>query len=488
MRNANCPILVCSFVAGAAVFTAGCGPGEAEAPPFEGVQGSYIDTYISDTGESEAPRMPGAVIIAAIAQQPDSTWKTYNGSIKADGMIEIPGVPDGGYYLKVEPQGGVPAFYFTTERVLELGQTFGGRPDVTEITSSTDILFTVSGLSPWQNGDSLELYSLGAGAIAFLSFEELVAGTTSIDSLAFDAYDLFPPNLIEGSKGDVAYLTQLVTRDLGGAPYSSIGKVFKPASFSLADGQSTMLSGSFEEVPQESLSLDWKRSAFTALAGAVHPSAALRSSAFYAYAEAGGPTRVTSTVSPSVISLFAAGDVTADLAGDISYGNPFPSSWAVITAADATFGFTVMVPDAEGPRALTGTVSCSAAASPGASLAFAPAMHPVKDINVNGMSTAAAVVGAGLTPEVSWTAPSAGAPPSYRVSVRKINLTGISSSLVASVYTSGTSVVIPKGVMEKDAYYYFRVSASPNAINLASRDDFGGYGCSAEAITDLIQP
>lgn len=114
-------------------------------------------------------------------------------------------------------------------------------------------------------------------------------------------------------------------------------------------------------------------------------------------------------------------------------------------------------------------------------------MYPVRGILVNGKSTGETVADVGLAPEITWTAPSVGAPKTYRVVVRKLDPMGASKT-VATIFTPDTSVLMPDNVLQKGGFYYLRITGLINAVDLSTRDDVGEYGCFAEALTDVIEP
>lgn len=481
--------LLVGFSLASAVALLGCGSDDPAEVPFNGVKGTYLNTYMAGASETTAPPSE-AVTVAALIPQPGGGYKTIDGSFHADGSFEIPGVPQGNYLLKIQSEGGAPIFYWTNERAIEVGYLYANRPDTAPVTiTPTPLLFEVGGLSPWQETDTFELLSPGAGTFDFPYFE-LMPGDTSLGGASTDAYAMIQPNLIDGSKGDLLYVTQLVSRDAGGAPYTSLSKIFAPPAFSMQDGQPTTLTGSFSDVPQKTLSLDWKRTAFEALAKDVHPSAALFDSSFSMIAEYGGTSRITANIPPSLLSLYFADDgaPTTDFAGDLSYGNPFPSAWGLVVTASASFSVSVMLPGADAPKRLTGDVFCSTLMNDTASIIATPGLGPVKNILVNGESTADWRTGVGLTPTVSFSPPALGTAAGYRVMIRRIEPMVGGSRFVASLYTPETSIEIPEGILFEGNYYYIRVFTNETPINLTNRKALDEYVCGAAAFTHILEP
>ncbi len=469
-----------------------CGGDESNpAPPASAeVQGTFIDTYIFEGGEETVPRDPSAILISAWVLQPNLSYKKYPGTLSDDGKIDIPGVPQGAYFLRLQtPTSDNAVFYRTEARNLALGQFYASRPDVENIVSApTEIIFNISGFNPWQDGDGFELYSLGAGIYGLPYFSSLNLGATSLDNAPFDAAELLPSNLIDGSRGDLLYMTQFSSKMTGTIPYRSVSKVMKPPPFTMIDGAQVSVGGVFEDVPQAKVQVSFERSQFAALAKAVHPSAGLAMTSLYFYAETGGPTRVTNSIPPGLLDHYGIADEMSDFSAEFDVGNPFPSAWTPIASASVTYTFDAILPGTSMNTPLRGAALCSQIMMGTGTLSFSPMMHPVQDIQVNGKSTAAALKDVGLAPEIRWSAPAVGAPKTYKITVREIDPNAPPGKTVATIYTPQTSVVIPDNVFQTGKYYYLRIAGLINAVDLTTRDDVGEYGCWIEALTQVIEP
>jgi hypothetical protein len=281
-------------------------------------------------------------------------------------------------------------------------------------------------------------------------------------------------------------VTQLVTLTAGGETYKAIGKVYKPAPFTMFDGQMTTLTGSFEDVPPKTLSIDFKRSAFAGLAKEIHPSITLPTTNLYAYSESGGATQ-TAGLSPTVLDFSSIAEPVTDFAGDLSYGNPFPSAWGLVASGRADVTLSVMLPGAASPNELSGSVYCRTLFKDGAPVTLAPRLGPVKNILVNGQATVDWLKGAGLKPTVSFSPPATGTAKVYHVLVRKLDPKG-TSKLAGSVSTPETSVVLPDGILKAGGYYYVRVVAHEEPLNLTDRSAPVTDACFSTAFTNVIEP
>jgi hypothetical protein len=485
------PFLVWLFLMSATGPVAlGCGSDEAASAsgdtspptPMGDIKGTVVDTFVWKGVTTTVPRSPEETAIAALVPKPDGNFETIPAEIQADGSFQIKD-PGASYYLKVsDVKGGAPVFYWTDARVVVLGETFGRRPDAKAITMpSTSVVIDATGLNPWQYDDLLQIDSLGAGARArifqFEQPEHLPLGDTTVSGATFEADELNEPNLIDGSKGDVAYLTQLATRDLNGFPYSSVGKVLKPAPFTMSDGGSTKISGTFEDVPQKTLSIDWKRSKIAALAPDIHPLAAAYGVNLFIYAD-------KATLLSNVDSGFN------DITGDLTFGNPFPSDLDLTASAWAIFRYSVTLPGATSEQVLLGRTECKLPLPDSGIAVLEPVVSPVKNLKVNGQSTESAVLGAGLSPTVSWDASSTIDAAYYIVTVRKLESDVYSTGgvAIAILRTTETTVAIPPGILSEGGFYYFQVRNDNRALDLTKGPVGTAYGCSAQAFTNWVAP
>jgi hypothetical protein len=443
------------------------------------IKGTFIDAYFWENGSTTIPRNSAETTIAALVPQLNGSFAIINSEIQTDGSFQIKD-PGGSYYLNVSDADGsnAPTFYWISDRVLELGTTIGRRPDAQAITiSPTEIILDATGLNPWQDTDRFEIYSLGAGVRTQTSWSDYyMAGSTTINKAALDISTSSSAYLIDGSKGDIAYVTQLTSRDLDGFLYNSVGKVLDLAPFAMTDGNPSNVNGTFKDVTQKNLSIDWKRSEFEALASEVHSSAA--------------PIGMNLSVLADRATLLSNMETGFDdLTGDLSFGNPFSGDLDVTATTFGIFSMPVMLPGAVSPTELFGITACTVPVSGSGPVVLEPAVHPVKNVKVNGLSTEEATVGVGLSPTVSWDASSTSGPVHYTVSIRKLDPASPSDrKAVALIVTAETSAVIPEGILSAGGFYFFQVGTRQAALDLTKRSEGTYYGCSAQAFTNLVEP
>jgi hypothetical protein len=426
--------------------------------PASDVTGTIVDTYITETGD--VTQVNTAVTLVALAPA-GSGFTMIPGTVAADGSFTIPDVPAGTFYLGLQSGGQISNFVVTDQRTLDLGRVYAGRPDTTPITTTpTSLVLNLTGMNPWQDTDALEIFSHGAGAGSDLLSAAMAfptAGDTSLKALPVDALQFFVPGQIEAAKGDTTFFTQLVSRTDGAFSYSSIGKSFKPAAFSLLDGQTTPVSGAFTDVPQQTVTLDWKRSLFAGLSAAVNPGAKLTSCDVYGFGEPGGATRVTNTYSPTI--LYGGDPAVDDVMLKLSYGNPFPASWAAMGFVSARFSVSYLVPGTATTKNAHATVDVSGTITDLAGGAVKPILGPPSALQIGGKDANAVNTGVGLSPVLSWSVPAVGTSAIYQVSVRKVDPNISAGSGAGRFITQGTSITLPPGVLESGSSYFVRVTA-----------------------------
>lgn len=489
-RTFPCFGLRLASVIAAGAISLGCGPEVLEIPGAGAetgreITGSYIDTYIWGANTAAVPRGPEGLTIEALVPQPDGSFTIHKGTVRSDGTFEIRGVPRDTYYLKVETEGSL-VFYVTRERSIELGSFLTKRPDTAPATiSPTDIVVTASALGLWNEAYRMAFYSPGSGAYGDL-WVMTVAGQKGLINEAFDAATFSDPSLLDGAKGDAAYIVQYDTREAGGQLYDTPRRVLKPAPFTQVDGQPAAVTGFFEEVALATVSLDLRRSHFAALAPDVNPSAIVLTQGFYMLADPGGIERPSSSFIPEVVYL--EGDMSeSDLKLTLSYGNPFPSEWALVSGITVAVGFEAMVPWGTGTKHLHGSIGCTARSAAPAEVSFTPTIHPPRDVLLNGTSASGERSGVGVTPTISWSAPAQGTPGHYRVMLREF-VPNAASKPLTTFFTKGTSVTVPEGILKEGSFYYMRIRAETSELSLNERDASGVHGCHADALTGLILP
>jgi hypothetical protein len=169
--------------------------------------------------------------------------------------------------------------------------------------------------------------------------------------------------------------------------------------------------------------------------------------------------------SPTLLSLWLSGGTTPDpTVGNLTYARPLNTTlWNEWRGIDFTAHTIFIAPGSPAPAALDETVSVGRREPmvPPPTTALAPDLSPVQSVQMNGVSATGQLTAVGATPTISWTAPATGSATSYAVDVFWLHATAGASTgtRVATWITSGTSVVLPPGLLVPGNTYYARIIA-----------------------------
>ncbi|MRG96334.1 hypothetical protein [Polyangium spumosum] len=468
----------------------GCGGGETPAPPFFDVTGKIVDVHLTDGGEVTNVRDPGQFEIAAVVLDADGAEQEFLAEVAEDGSFVIRDVPEGPYDLRFIELFGTgtrpPRFVMNAPRTVDLGRVFVGRPDADPITlDATELEVTFDGLSPWGEGSSLEIFSLGAGTMGTLEPATMLPAmdTTELTNHRFLTSGLTVPNIIAGGAGDQAYFTQMVGTTGLSTPYRAVRKGLGPTSFTLAEGATTPVQGSFVDAPTKKLAVSFDDAAFGALAESVHPEATIAGKDVRIGVEPGGLEKTS--VSPTPDLLLFSGLPNAQPPAELVYGNPFPAEWAEVAAVQVSYAVTHVAPTGV-PKTTAVAVGRTGPAS-SFSGAIAPTLGPPLDVRVNGEPAYAERLGIGKTPTVTWSAPSLGKAAAYVITLRRLDPGGALTRTMASFSTRDTTFRIPDGLLDVGYYYYLRIGVREE-FDSAAPLKVQAKRVYAEAITGVLSP
>ena len=469
---------------------AGCGDGlssSSTGDDLRDVGGTFIDTHLTEAGESRHPIDPSTVTLSALAADGEG-FTSHPGALGEDGTFTVSGVPGGEYYLVVAAPDSAPTYLITTERTLDLGALRSGRFDAAAPTQPTVVTITASGLTPWQDADTLEVFSLGAGAwdgFGILAFTGLLtAGVTSLDGFDVDSARWRTPALIDGSRGDRAVITHLTTRNDAGFLYKSIGEALPPPPFTQIDGQGSAIEGSFQPTAQEHVTLSVERAALDQVAAEGNPKGMVTGHEIYFRAEPGGASWATETSTPTL--LVGTDTESANGTLELDYGKPFPADWATVASVGVTYTAFYTLPGASVSTNINGFAGVVAPIDTLAKGPVTPLLGSPQHLRVGGQDGFNAVTGMGLTPEIQWSAPSLGKADVYTISVRRLEADQ-PTKRVARLVTTRTSVVIPPGILSADASYVLVITAR-TGYDRARPNIAGATYATADALSGLLTP
>jgi hypothetical protein len=475
----------------------GCGnnpnppsPPGPPATPVSDVKGTIIDTHVIESGDITSFRGAMQFEIAALVPNEDGSFREILANIDKDGAFVIPSVPEVPYHLRfIELIGASalpPRYVMNAPRQIDFGRVYVGRPDATEITvEPTELDLTATGLVPWADGSFLEMFSLGSGAAGELLPTQGVFPmemATDLNGYHVDTAQLLHATLVEGEKGDKAFITQLSgIADLT-APYRSVRRVFEPSSFTQADGVKTSLSGMFVDASPKARKFGIDAAAFNAFSDAVNPNATAAGKNVRVIAEPGGE-RATASLTPNLMICEALPSAT--LPSSFSYGNPFPSGWTEIVTTDFAFSMTHTAPTGI-PKTTVVNIGQSGPVDSWEAPSV-PQLSPVVDIQVNGMPAYDTLSGIGFTPTLTFSPPSVGTPAVYIIAVRRLDPGGATTRTTAIFSTTEPTLQIPAGTLDFGYYYYFRITVRAQ-FDVNQPFKSGTTNAFASSLTGVLTP
>jgi hypothetical protein len=456
------------------------------------VQGSGQFHYIDPTaGIVTAPRDLSDRPIAALI--PDAAGTTYT--------VKFATLPPANDSFNIDNVTAPYLLKFGTSYAWFTGRTPGTftpdlsfpqirRREATEASAGTTLALNVTGLAPWQEMDDLQVSAPYAGLRYFSlpacdsSFATTApaAGATSYSNTydwtraqrALCGNDIL---LIEGSQGDVVYVTQLVGRlaSNGQLDIKELKRAYTTTAFNMTDGQSATLNAALTAQPTTSRSFDMRFDGFRATAAQVHPNAVLSSMDFGLGTIPAWRTLGESTGFPDLVSGSPRDLNLPNQTLSFEYANPFPAAWDTFMSvrANTLTNYSVPLPEGGEAPALQVRVGVTQtypvpATQTGASI-IQPLLSPVRALKVNGQSaTGAPLTGIGTTPLVSWEAPEIGRPSFYRVNLYELRVSATTgrttATFVSDFFTESTSLRIPADVLASGKHYYLRVIANTSSL------------------------
>ncbi len=440
----------------------------ATATPLRIVTGLYSFTYHQDNATTLQPLNLTATPIQVLVPNATGGFDALTGQGNSDGTFSIPNVPVGYYWLKF----GRTYLWTNVDHVEWVFDNYGRADSVYPGTSPTTLAMNATGLNTWQGTDEL-FWTVPNQGFTYSTYGLTVTNPPNPGDTALSSYTLdfiqngFP--LLDATKGDQAYLTQLTTRTASGEAYRALGKTFYLPATTMADGVATTVNGGFLDIPQTStLHLGWKRSALAAMTTAVNPNATVAQTEFGLWLS---PLGTGVGIPSDAFQLFTydSGNVnaTTDLdLGDLPYGNPFPSTWTPLAETYFTWAVSYMAPGASTPVTMYRSAYTATTTMPSAAAPITPLLSPVQNPRINGKTLFSNQLSVGTNPVIAWDAPATGAPTGYVVTIYQLVNQG-GASVLPGLYrytfrTSARQFTVPPGVMTSGNTYIVTISAVRN--------------------------
>lgn len=448
----------------------GCSSDPRNSPPdMEPAQtmtlyGVATTHSVSDSGVTDAPSDLSSVHFSSFSSA-SGALERHDGTGTANGTFTVPVEPGAtDWQLGYQFGTGTPEFVVSHAISPDFSLFQWGRADRALPTLQTNVTLTLTGLTAWQTTDSLQLMSSNVGAVVYnldhWTPDRITPGMTSLANETLDWKSTRAP-LIDAAKGDKTQIYQLVTDAAG--DYLALGKLATLTNFTTTDGAPSTLTADLNEVRQDkTFTLHFEGSLFEEMRTAVGPDA---EPAFQMFIIRAFPdSNLHRSFAPTLMRLFARGAPT-DLDRTVAYANPFSTGgvpWDELAVIEYVVDVPVLAAGARDPVVMSGGYD---ATFPLASITggnVTPLVTPVRGVKVGGLHVSTPKTGVGLTPLVTWSAPTTGTPTSYSVLVSEVKLATDGSTDVHGValfHTTATSLRLPPTILANDASYMLTITA-----------------------------
>jgi hypothetical protein len=541
--------------------TLGCGSGTETTPPFDGVQGTAIDHYeLPLEADLPVPKTTWTSIAA------ESGGKSYPGTLDDKGTLQIPSVPEGPYMLALtSPEKHVPgakdfvALYESSSRTLDLGTPRSHRSGLQPMTKSSYLIIDAPLAIPWHAytddgmgnvqplDDVLQLFSRSTAVDGFFtssidpSMSPPKDGAKSLTGWRIDAFsasaytELGVSQYSAAQHDDAAILHNVAVQvdepaEASDSPwksyqYDATQEAFQAKPFTLTDGGSVAIQGSFAPTTPKTFSLKYKGSAFKQLLADAPATPTSVSLYMDVQMEPGAPTPMEGA-DATLLEIFlfrssyenpacdpAACDMMlcttgcgsgkkaafpGDYARDYVYGNPFDYGQEIFYAS-LSFSVDVSALLLETPFTdrLRGYYYVTMPVGEASGADIAPVISLPRQVTVNGKAAPADGItkGVGQAPVIAFQPPSLGKPDFY--TIRAVQLDDemdatsavIGHRTVLSISTTSTSVTIPSGVLESGKHYSFEITAAVAPGRDSARPfAYNEHDARAQTFTGIVMP
>lgn len=389
---------------------------------------------------------------------PDQTELAVTG---ASGMITAENVPPGPLTL-VRLTRRSATIIVTEERNIDLGGADLGRPTSGRTPRGTALALRGEGMEPWQEGDTVALFSSNPGVMISDLSPWIVSappprGATELTGLLINYR--FP--LIEAAEGDRALFAQMkIRRATGSVPYRALSRVLQPEPFDVKPSESSSVSGTFVETAQRILRVDWPIAQIDAMQiwtpkRAVQYAPSLRISTIPLLAEHG--VYDTGADLAYVAPSLRARSMTAT----IGYGNPFAGNWREHYIVEHFIGVPYTARGALEGYEVPATIFGYAPIDDSGNLNLSVPLGPVTSVFIEGVSAFEPQIGVGPRPRITWSPPEIGTPSGYLIGIYAlVNFNG--QTFPFNIVLGATDLAeftVPPGILEPDSEYIFSITS-----------------------------
>jgi len=420
-----------------------------------------------------------------------SSYNVITGTGTSSGTFTITGVPAGYYLLQFGS-----SYLWTNATKVNLDSNAGYRSTIVAADSNTSLTFDLTNLNAWQSTDIFEI--ICPNNLSFESTLDYLYPGVTPGATSFTGTYPYAFYLSDASQKDQYYATQLVTQDIQGYSMPALARYYAVPKFTQAQDSDTSINGKLKTIAQtNTLEGNANGADLATQALAANPGATLLDTTLALDVYPGSLAKGFITDTPDLIFYQGYNGGPPMITGDgdigpIAYGNPYPKAWPpfVIYQYDALTYYTA--PGATNSNALVTSAYGYTPTLPSPTSPIAPLVGVVQNPSISGNSFFANQSGVGLTPTLTWSAPTVGTATFYRVRVYQLINNGGNTDMpsIGALSTQATSLQIPPGLLTAGQTYVFLINARyTSGLNFAKNPYFQGPSTAYAGVTSgVIQP
>lgn len=443
----SCVATVCWLGAGCSVL----GGDDDEAGASSTLRGTQVVTYCTDTDPVVQPDDDLVVLVPS----GEDEFVLERPKVDEFGHFEVADVPAGDIYIS---RDGLDGIEVTTLRELSMNYNAWGRPSrelVDEGDAKNTVLrLDVENASAIGADDWVRAVSYGAAIDRALLLTPDIVGGSTIDNLLLNLWENSPDaGLVDGAAGDILRIHHLERREDDDTAYHAVASAGEIRNLEQTAGATVDASVALGKLNDEKLTVGWDGTAYGLLAGAVHPKAEYRAQVVTLGANPAAAGGHTSMLVHTTEGSADPGEHQLEF----EFGDPFPAKWTRRVFMRAQFDVEL----APGTDLLV-TAYCGyrGRVDEAGNEIIGPTLSPPQSLLVDDLPAELGLPSSGVTPVVSWSPPDVGTASYYLLDVIDFPIDGeVSEGRLAWIGTSGTSVQIPSGVIDRDRAYVLRLTA-----------------------------
>ena len=419
--------------------------------------------------------------IAALVPNGGGGYNVFAGTGKSNGTFAIPNVPSGFYLLQIGT-----TYVWTSDSVVDADSIADYRSDIVQADPSTTVTFDLTNLHKWQQTDFFEMVCPNNAAFNF--FFGTVGETTFTGTFPYFGA------LSMGSEGDQYHIAQLITQNLGGYPFTGLGRYIAPPEFTQAQGSNTPIDGMLKTIAKNhEFEANINGADLAAQALAANPGAVLFDTIITLDVYPGSFAHGLTTSTPDLVILSSPPFLmtNGDL-GQVLYGNPYPKDWPQFASYSWGALTSYLAPGATNSTSLLTAVFGSTPNLPTSTSPITPLVGVVKSPSVNRKNFFTNHTAVGITPTLRWSPPSVGSANNYIVGILQLTNNGGNTVItsVASIYTQSRSLRIPPGLLSAGQAYVFEIASYHiPGVNFAKTPFMNGaISATAYVASGVMQP